>query len=111
VVDGPELKNLGPGGRELKNQATAFLEGGTDLARINKLEAELLEMRAINEVLQDDLKLRPKDKPAPTTEFDDMSDDQLRAHIRSLSGVDPKGNVPRKTLIRMAQEQKGNVAA
>jgi hypothetical protein len=40
-----------------------------------------------------------------------MSDDQLRAHIKSLSCVEPKGNLPRKTLIRMAQEQKDNVAA
>jgi hypothetical protein len=111
VVDGPELKNLGPGGRELKNQAIAFLESGSELARINKLEADLAEQRAINEVLQDDLKLRPKDKPAPASEFDSMSDDQLRAHIKSLSGVDPKGNVPRKTLIRMAQEQQDNKAA
>jgi len=111
VVDGPELKNLGPGGRELKNQAIAFLESGSDLARINKLEAELLEMRAINQVLEDNAKLMPKPAPAPATEFDDMSDDQLRAHIRSLSGVDPKGNVPRKTLIRMAQEQRDNKAA
>jgi hypothetical protein len=111
VVDGPELKNLGVGGRELKNQAIAFLESGSELARINKLEADLAEQRAINEVLQDDLKLRPKPAPAPATEFDSMSDDQLRAHIGSLSGVEPKGNLPRKTLIRMAQEQKGNVAA
>ena len=111
VVDGPELKNLGPGGRELKNQAIAFLESGSELARINKLEADLAELRAVNEVLEQDLKLGKAIKPAPVSEFDSMSDDQLRTHIQSLSGVEPKGNLPRKTLIRMAQEQKGNVAA
>jgi len=113
VVDGPELKNLGPGGRELKNQAIAFLESGSELAQINKLEAELAEMRAVNQVLEDDIKRGMLDKKpaAPATEFDTMSDEQLRAHIQSLSGVEPKGNLPRKTLIRMAQEQKGNVAA
>ena len=64
VVDGPELKNLGPGGRELKNQAIAFLESGSELARINTLEAELAEMRAMNEVLEQDLKAGKAAKPA-----------------------------------------------
>ena len=40
-----------------------------------------------------------------------MSDRQMREHVRSLTGVSPKGNPSRKTLIRMAQDQKGNVAA
>ena len=115
IIDGPELKNLGPGGRELKNQAIAFLESSSDGARLTKMEAELETMRARNQMLEDDLKastsaLRDK-PPAAVNEFDGMSDDQLRAHIKSLSGVEPKGNLPRKTLIRMAQEQKENVAA
>lgn len=110
VIDGPELKNLGPGGRDLKNQATAFLESGSELARINKLEAELIEMRAKNQVLEDDLKAAAIQKPPPT-EYDSMTDDQLRSHVKALTGIDPKGNLPRKTLIRMAQEQKENVAA
>ena len=115
IIDGPELKNLGPGGRELKNQAIAFLETSSDGARLTKMEAELETMRARNQMLEDDLKastsaLRDK-PPAAVNEFDGMSDDQLRAHIKSLSGVEPKGNLPRKTLIRMAQEQKENVAA
>ena len=109
IVDGAELKNLGAGGRELKNQAIAFMENSTDNARVTKLEAELAEMRAKNQVLEDDLKLSAA-KPA-ATEYDGMSDDQLRAHVKALTGVDPKGNLPRKTLIRMAQEQKDNVAA
>ena len=110
VVDGAELKNLGPGGRELKNQAAAFLENSTDMARVTKLEAELEAMRARNQVLEDDLKATGA-KPPAVSEFDSMSDEQLRAHIKSLTGVEPKGNLPRKTLVRMAQEQKENVAA
>lgn len=110
IVDGAELKNLGVGGRELKNNAVVFLENSTDNARITKLEAELAETRAKNQVLEDDLKLAVAKPPVPT-EYDGMSDDQLRAHVKALTGVDPKGNLPRKTLIRMAQEQKDNVAA
>ena len=110
VIDGPELKNLGPGGREMKNQAIAFLESSSDMARVAKLEAELMAMRARNQVLEDDLKAGPR-VPEPPNEFDDMTDEQLRAHIKALTGVAPKGNPPRRTLVRMAQEQKVNVAA
>ena len=70
-----------------------------------------LEMRAINQVLEDDAKALKAMPATPPSEFDSMTDEQLRAHIQSLTGVEPKGNLPRKTLIRMAQEQKENVAA
>jgi hypothetical protein len=110
LVDGSELKNLGPGGREMKNKTIEFLENSNETARITKLEAELELVKARNEILEEDNKLIGKDKPQPS-EFDNMSDAQLREHVRSLTGVSPKGNPSRKTLIRMAQDQKGNVAA
>ena len=111
IVDGAELKNLGPGGREIKNKTIEFLANSSEAAKITKLEAELEMVRARNEILEEDNKLIPKaDTPQPS-EYDNMSDAQLREHIRSLTGVSPKGNPSRKTLIRMAQEQKGNVAA
>jgi hypothetical protein len=110
IVDGPELKNLGPGGRDLKNQAIAFLESSSDMAKVTKLEAELEAMRARNQVLEDDIKNGMLDKQ-PVSEFDSMTDEQLRAHIKALTGAAPKGNPARRTLIRMAQEQKTNVAA
>ena len=109
MVDGAELKNLGPGGREIKNQAIAFLESSSDMARVTKLEAELEAMRARNQVLEDDLKMTQA--KSSVTEFDGMSDEQLREHIKTLTGVEPKGNLPRKTLLRMAQEQRDSVAA
>jgi hypothetical protein len=109
-VDGSELKNLGAGGRELKNQAIAFLESSSDMAKVTKLEAELEAVRARNQVLEDDLRAQPATKEQPT-EYDSMTDDEIKEHIRSLTGMTPRGNPSRKTLIRMAQEQKGNVAA
>jgi hypothetical protein len=105
VVDGPELKNLGPGGRELKNHAIEYLENSVGEARITRLEAELEAIKARNRVLEGDVKAREAQAKDPTG-YDGMSDDQLREHLRSTTGIDPKGNLPRKTLIRMAQEQK-----
>ena len=109
-IDGVELKNLGPGGREWKNKTIEYLAGSSDQARITRLEAELETVKARNQVLEDDAKVLSTDK-APTQEFDGMSNDQLREHIASITGVAPKGNLPRRTLLRMAMDQKGNVAA
>jgi hypothetical protein len=110
IVDGAELKNLGPSGRDLKNKAIEFLANASDAAKVTKLEAELEAMRARNQVLEDDAKVLAADKP-PTSEFEGMSNEQLRDHIASLTGITPKGNLPRRTLLRMAMDQKGNVAA
>src|SRR5262245_6189253 len=109
ILDGQDLKNLGPGGREWKNQAISFLENSTDNARITKLEAELETLRAQNQVLIDDAETRKNDPRI--AEYEGMTDDQLRAHVKSLTGVEPKGNIPRKTLIRMAEDQKQSKAA
>lgn len=110
IIDGAELKNLGPGGREWKNKAIEFLENSNDASKVTKLEAELETIRARNEVLEEDAKLFAKDKPSEG-EFEGMSDEQLREHVRSLTGVALKGNPSRKTLIRMAQDHKSSVAA
>lgn len=115
LVDGSELKNLGPMGRDLKNKTIEFLANSNEAARITRLEAELEAIKTRNEILEEDNKLmannRPPAAPAQVSEFDGMTTDQIREHVRSLTGVEPKGNLPRKTLIRMAQDQKGNVAA
>jgi hypothetical protein len=110
IVDGAELKNLGPGGREIKNKTIEFLESSSDTARITKLEAELEASKLRAEVLEEDNKLLAKSQPPPS-EYDGMSDTQLREHVRSLTGVAPKGNPSRKTLIRMAEDHKSSVAA
>jgi hypothetical protein len=52
----------------------------------------------------------PAVKEAPT-EYDSMTDDEIKEHLKALTGMTPRGNPSRRTLIRMAQEQKGNVAA
>jgi hypothetical protein len=111
LIDGSELKNLGPGGRDMKNQAIAFLESSSDMAKVTKLEAELEAVKARNQVLEDDIKQTITTLKEPPSEFDGMSDEQIKDHIKSLTGVTPKGNPSRRTLIRMAEEQKGNVAA
>ena len=104
AIDGQELKNLGPGGRELKNQAVEFIEQTKAKApETTQLAAELEALRARNAVLQEDvdaLKLRQ----ASEGQFKDMSDEQLREFIASHTGHAPHGDLPRKTLVRMATD-------
>jgi hypothetical protein len=111
IIDGQQLKNLGPNGRELKNQTIEFLASSSETARITRLEAELETLKAQNQVLEDDIKAGVAQPKEPPSEYDGMSDTQLREHIKALTGVAPKGHPNRRTLIRMAQEQKDNVAA
>ncbi|MCZ4089332.1 hypothetical protein [Sinorhizobium psoraleae] len=40
ALDGQELKNLGIGGRELKNQAQAFIDAASGTANVTKMAAE-----------------------------------------------------------------------
>lgn len=110
-VDGNELKNLGPQGREFKNQAMEFLASSDDNARLTKMQQRIDELIAQNATLQQDIEARMQDKQPARPSFDDMTDEQLRAHVKSITGTEPKGNLPRKTLIRMIEEQREVQAA
>src|SRR5215471_12735187 len=111
AVDGQELKNLGAGGRELKNRAIEFIEEAKAGASSTQMQVELEALRARNQVLEDDLAAAAKKLQANATEFDEMTDEQLRDFIKAQSGHTPQGNVNRKTLIRMATDCRPNKAA
>lgn len=109
-VDGLELKNLGPQGREFKNHAIEFLASSDDNAKLSQMQQRIDELMAKQAVLEQDLEAAKNGKSQKTS-YDDMTDDQLRAHIKAITGVDPKGNLPRKTLLRMIEEQREVQAA
>lgn len=117
-IDGTELKNLGPGGRDMKNAAMEYLgaTGGSE-ARVMKLQADLEALMAKNAVLEQDIiTLRdgaqtpppPPPEPEPTNgdPYAGMSDDQLREHVSTLTGAAVRGNLPRRTLMRMADNYR-----
>lgn len=110
IVDGQELKNLGQGGRELKNAAQDFLDRSDRLAPTTQLQAELEAARARAAILEEDnraLKERaasvPEERP---DEFAGMSDLELKDFVAANTGVRPIGNPKRPTLLRMAQEAR-----
>lgn len=111
LIDGQELKNLGPFGRDQKNLAIEYIETGKRAAPNMQLQSELEALRARAAVLEDDnIALKQR---AATSEaiFDEMTDDQLRNLIKSNTGHAPTGNFAHKQLVRMALETRPSRAA
>jgi hypothetical protein len=105
AIEGAELKNLGPGGRDMKNAAMEFIEESKRGVPNQKMQAELEALRARNAILEEDAQ-RSKAKAEaekPDSEFEAMSLPQLREYITAQSGEQPLGAMNRKTLIRMAE--------
>jgi hypothetical protein len=112
LIDGNELKNLGPGGRDMKNRAQEFMADAKLGAPNALMAAELEAARAKLAVLQEDLEAAKKVAAAQAdAEFDDMTDDQLKAFIKTQTGHAPQGALGRKTLVRMAIDARGTKAA
>jgi hypothetical protein len=103
-LDGQELKNIGPGGREMKNAAAEFIETSKRTAPNLQLQAELEALKARNAILEDDLAAAKNG--ALDNEFDGMSLDQLRDYITANTGHAPHGSYQRKQLLRMAMEAR-----
>jgi hypothetical protein len=106
AVDGAELKNLGMGARDLKNQAIAYLEETKNGAVSKQMEVELEALRTRNVLLEEDNAMLRSLKAKAEAEFAEMSDTQLKEFIAAHTGHTPLGNPNRKTLIRMAIEAR-----
>jgi hypothetical protein len=111
-IDGEPLKNLGPGGREMKNKAMEFLDSTSKLAPSMQLQAQLEAALAAKQALEDDnraLAARLTAESSGDEMFDAMSDTQLKEYITANTGARPVGNPARKTLLRSALECKPKV--
>lgn len=99
-LQGQALKNLGPGGLTLQQQAMAYLNvaaGTANVVALAEENARLKESMA-------DLSAQGAD---PRIKYVDMSDDKLKDYIRENTGQAPRGNPSRSTLVRMAMEIDG----
>jgi len=111
AIEGVELKNLGPGGRELKNQAVEYINDSRTAAPSMQMQAELEALRARNAVLEEDLQFKKQAEAKAEGEFAGMSLEELRAYVTTNSGQAPIGNSNRRTLVRMAMECRPNKVA
>jgi hypothetical protein len=115
-VDGQPLKNLGHGGREMKNAAMEYIESTQRGAISTQVQAEIDALRAKNAAMEEAIAaLQAEKRPAvtfdPADEFDGMSLDQLRDYITSNTGQAPLGSLNRKNLLRLARSAQPEKAS
>ena len=65
-IEGNELKNLGPGGREMKNQAMAYIAESKLAAPTKQMLAELETLRIRNAILEEDCSGEEENTPSKT---------------------------------------------
>lgn len=146
ALDGNPLKQLGMGGREMKNQAQAYLDNAAGSADVTALAAEVESLRrqlqerddlikdvtsartnnkyqkearrqerelaqeAADEAEDDDTTQEEaaEEQEQPANEnrsaFEDFEADDIKAWIKDATGVAPKGNPSKATLVKMADE-------
>ena len=105
AIEGNELKNLGGGGRELKNKAVEFIEEARSSAPNKQILAELEALKARNAILEEDMAIQKlRGFASDEGEFEPMTIDQLREYIKTNTGQGPVGQPSRKTLVRMAMD-------
>jgi hypothetical protein len=112
AIDGQELKNLGLGGRDLKNAAVEYMDNAkANIAPTLQLQAELDALRARNTVLEEDAVAKKEIAKRIEAEFEEMDLVQIREYITTHTGQAPMGSLNKKNLVRMAMECRPNRAA
>lgn len=120
MLDGTPLKQIGPGGRDLKNQAAAYLAKATDTADVTAMASQIAEqsrqikdlqamLLAQNEAAakgsgQAETDPNPEDDDSNTKLLEDCTDQELKDYIKSETGKAPAGNPSRETLLNRAKE-------
>jgi hypothetical protein len=109
ALDGQELKTLGQGGRELKNQAQAYLDNASGSAVVTRLAAEV---EALKQQLAEAIGVKAEQKTTKEpSAFDEMPDDELKQFIKEVTGSAPRGQPSHETLVRMAEEAENQRVA
>ncbi len=119
ALDGQNLKTLGPGGRELKNQAQAYIDQASGSANVTQLASQVADLQAQIAALTAAGTAAPEleqtaDPVVPETSLDDFensSEEELKVYIASITGARPRGTPSHETLVRMAREAAVQEAA
>jgi hypothetical protein len=120
AVDGNNLKMLGMGGRELKNQAQAYLDNAKDNASVAGMAARLAALEERNRQLEaraagvhteaaDEPLAAPEDPNA--SPFFAMGSEDIKLWIAEATGSRPKGNPSHATLVAQADAVNADLKA
>lgn len=98
ALDGQPLRNLGQGGRDLKNQAQAYLDRAAGSANVTAMAAKIADLEQLVAELR-------ADKPAAgASQFESWSAEQIKDWIEEKISERPKGNPSHATLVKRADE-------
>lgn len=103
ALDGTPLKTLGQGGRELKNQAQAYLDNASGTANVTRMASEIEDLKQ----LVAELRAEKVAAPAETeiaSQFASWSPEQIKDWIEEKIGERPRGNPSLATLVKRADE-------
>lgn len=113
ALDGPPLKMLGMGGRELKSQAQAYLDNAKGSVDVVAMAARMAVMQATIDRLTAGQATEAEETPAaaPTTSpFFEMESDDIKNWIENATGERPRGNPNHATLVRKADDINAELA-
>lgn len=115
-IDGQKLKALGPGGRDLKTEAMAYLEATKKNADFSSVAAENSALKSRLEALEEQLAHlnAPKaivEKKPTTSPFDDWDDEAIRLWIVDAGGTPPQGNPDHKAMLEAADALNAEIKA
>ena len=99
------LPKIGPGARELRDQAKSYIDTAKEGAANSKLVAEITRLKEIIES-RTGQPIAPAQAPEAPKEksLEDCSDEELKAFIKRETGKAPAGRVSRATLLNRAAE-------
>ncbi len=109
-VDGQPLKQLGMGGRELKNQAQAYLDSAAGSVDVTKLAARIAAMETENANLKGVEPGSADEKPSVTSPFADWDAEDIKNWIKENGGEIPRGNSSHATLVKRADKVNAELA-
>lgn len=111
AIEGSELKNLGIGGRELKNAAIEYMDHARRIAPDTQMAAKMEAAEARMKILEEDNAILKNKLASGEAQFEAMSIEELRAYVTTQTGAAPHGSNNKKTLIRMAMNHRAGGAA
>jgi NACalpha-BTF3-like transcription factor len=118
-LDGLSLKTLGMGGRELKNQAEAYIQSASGSAKVTEMATQIAELQAQLAALsvggaapaEPEAEAEAEAEAAEDDDFEASDDETLKLYIASQTGARPRGTPSHETLVRMAREASEQAAA
>lgn len=115
-IDGQKLKALGPGGRDLKTEAMAYLEETKKNADLSSVAAENTALKSRLEALEEQLAHlnAPKaivEKKPTASPFEDWDDEAIRLWIVDAQGTPPEGNPDHNAMVAAADKLNAEMKA